>query len=117
MDDSCDGHLDPYEFSKACSDFGVSVDPKDIDGLFKAFDTNRDGRINYNEFVRAIVGPMNPFRTQIAIRAFKSLDYNGDASIRIDDISKRYNASFHPDVKSGKRTEEEVLSEFLETFE
>jgi len=28
-----------------------------------------------------------------------------------------YNAKNHPDVKLGKKTEEEVLSEFLDTFE
>jgi len=28
-----------------------------------------------------------------------------------------YNASKHPDVQSGKKTEEEVLGDFLDTFE
>lgn len=28
-----------------------------------------------------------------------------------------YNAKQHPDVKSGKKNEEEVLGEFLDTFE
>ena len=29
----------------------------------------------------------------------------------------KYDASKHPDVKTGKKTEDEVLKEFLETFE
>ena len=28
-----------------------------------------------------------------------------------------YNAKLHPEVKSGKKTEDEILGEFLETFE
>jgi len=28
-----------------------------------------------------------------------------------------YNARSHPDVKSGKKTEDEILTEFLDTFE
>jgi len=28
-----------------------------------------------------------------------------------------YNAKSHPDVKNGRRTEEEILGEFLDTFE
>jgi hypothetical protein len=28
-----------------------------------------------------------------------------------------YDASRHPDVKTGKKTEDEILIEFLETFE
>jgi hypothetical protein len=39
------------------------------------------------------------------------------ASLDKEDLKRRYDASRHPDVKSGKRTEEEVLKEFLETFE
>ena len=32
-------------------------------------------------------------------------------------MKRFYNASNHPDVKSGKKTEDEVLLDFLETFE
>lgn len=35
----------------------------------------------------------------------------------IEDIKGKYDASKHPDVKAGKKTEDEVLKEFLETFE
>jgi hypothetical protein len=48
---------------------------------------------------------------------FKSLDVNGDGCLSIEDIKGKYNAANHPDVKSGKRTENEILTEFLETFE
>jgi hypothetical protein len=34
-----------------------------------------------------------------------------------EDIKKRYDASRHPDVRTGKKTEDEVHKEFLETFE
>ena len=37
--------------------------------------------------------------------------------LTVDDIKRSYNARMHPDVKSGKRTEDEILTEFLETFE
>ena len=41
-----------------------------------------------------------------------------DVSIKdIKDIRDTYNAKHHPDVKAGKKTEEEVLAEFLDTFE
>ena len=32
------------------------------------------------------------------------------------DLQGVYNAKSYPDVRSGKRTEEEILSEFLDTF-
>lgn len=51
------------------------------------------------------------------LRVFKTLDFTGDGILTLGDIRDKYNASMHPDVKSGKRTEDEVLTEFLETFE
>ena len=35
----------------------------------------------------------------------------------MSDVKKFYNAKNHPDVKQGKRTEDEILAEFLDTFE
>jgi len=117
MDDNGSGSLDPYEFNKAVTDFGIDVETKDLATLFKCFDYTGDGEIDFNEFVRVIVGPMNQFRTNLAIKAFKILDKTGDGIVDIEDIKGSYNASMHPDVKSGKRTENEILMEFLETFE
>lgn len=93
------------------------MDPKDVQGLFKSLDFDGSGTISYNEFVRTVKGPLNQFRTDIVLKAFKQLDRTGDGLLTIDDIKGAYSAACHPDVKSGKRTEDEVLSEFLETFE
>lgn len=60
---------------------------------------------------------MNQFRTNLCIKAFKLLDRTGDGQVTIDDIRGTYNAQMHPDVKSGKRTADEIFTEFLETFE
>ena len=35
----------------------------------------------------------------------------------MSDLKGVYNASNHPDVKAGKKTEDEILCEFLDTFE
>lgn len=74
FDDNGDGTLDQYEFTKAIKDFQVGVDEKDINSLFKSFDYDNNGVIDFNEFIRVMVGPLNNFRTQIVIRAFKLLD-------------------------------------------
>ena len=117
MDDNNSGSLDPYEFNKAITDFGIDIETKDLATLFKCFDYTGNGEIDFNEFVRVIVGPMNQFRTNLAVKAFKILDRTGDGFITLDDIRGTYNAAMHPDVKSGKRTADEIFTEFLETFE
>ena len=117
MDDNNSGSLDLYEFKKGIKDFQIDIDEKDIEGLFKAFDINGNGDIDFDEFIRVVIGPMNQFRTNLVQKAFKIIDFNGDGVLDINDIKGKYDASKHPEVKSGKKTEEEVLKEFLETFE
>ena len=45
------------------------------------------------------------------------LDYQQDGYIDLQDVKRKYNAKRHPDVLKGKRTEDEVLCEFLDSFE
>jgi hypothetical protein len=60
---------------------------------------------------------MNMRRKNIVTLAFKRLDKNGNNSIELEDIKGTYNAANHPDVKMGKKTQDEVLYDFLDTFE
>jgi len=45
------------------------------------------------------------------------LDRDSSGIVDINDIRDVYSAKNHPDVRAGKKTEDEVLDEFLETFE
>lgn len=66
------------EFRKAVNDFGVEIDMQDVDGLFKSMDLDRSGTIDFNEFLRVIVGDMSQFRRNLVERAFRTLDVNQD---------------------------------------
>ena len=76
-----------------------------------------NGTISYDEFLRSIRGPMSMARKKIVAQAFKKLDKDGNGWIDINDVRGVYKADKHPDVKSGKKTEDQILQEFLETFE
>lgn len=56
-------------------------------------------------------------RKRLVDQAFSKIDKDGNGWLDIEDIKGVYNARNHPDVKQGKKTEEEVLLEFIETFE
>lgn len=60
---------------------------------------------------------MNQARKAVVMNAFKKLDKDGNGWIDINDIRGVYNAKKHPDVISGKKTEDDILKEFLATFE
>ena len=60
---------------------------------------------------------MNDYRGSLVLKAFAKLDRNGSGSVDIEDIRGVYNASKHPAVVDGRKTSDQVLGEFLETFE
>jgi Ca2+-binding EF-hand superfamily protein len=117
MDDNNSRSLDKYEFTKAMTDYMLGFTEGEIQKLFQYFDFDRSGAIEFDEFVRAIRGPMNPARQKVVMQCFKKLDRDNSGWIDISDIRGIYVANKHPDVLSGKKTEDQILQEFLETFE
>lgn len=62
MDDNGNGTLDLPEFAKGIIESKLDVTDQDIRTLFAAFDRNRDGTIQYDEFLRVVRGDLNPRR-------------------------------------------------------
>lgn len=111
------GSLDTEEFKKAVNDYKLDVDERDLSNIFKVFDKTGEGRINYGAFMTALIGLMSEFRLNLVAKAFDKIDENEDGLITFDEMKKIFSARFHPDFKSGKKTEEDVNNEFLNTFE
>ena len=97
--------LDKFEFSKAMSDYMLGFSEGEVQTLFAFVDYDRSGLIEYDEFLRAIRGPMNANRKAIVMRAFNKMDADGSGMIDINDIRGVYKADKHPDVMAGKKTE------------
>ncbi len=60
---------------------------------------------------------MNGYRRGYAEKAFKIMDKDRSGVLNIDDLKGTFNGKKHPDVIAGKKTEDEILGEFLDTFE
>ena len=54
MDDNHSLDLCMSEFKKAIRDYRIAVTEADAERLFKIFDTDRSGAINYDEFLRHV---------------------------------------------------------------
>ena len=116
-DDDNSKTIDLKEFKKFCHDYRIPLNENEIQILFNEIDRNGSGKIDYEEFLRGVVGEMNDRRRKIILQVFKIFDKNQNGLVEMDDIRESYNAKLHPDVQSGKKNEEEVLAEFLDTFE
>jgi hypothetical protein len=53
----------------------------------------------------------------LVLEAFQILDADKSGVVELNDIMAKYNGKKHPDVISGKRTESEILAEFMDTFD
>jgi hypothetical protein len=60
---------------------------------------------------------MSQRRKNLVDMAFNILDKDGNGVIEPSDLLDTYDASKHPDVLAGKRTKNEILREFLDTFD
>lgn len=98
-------------------DFRIGMSERQCGQVYGIFDRDGNGEVSYEEFLRLIRGEMNPFRKNLATRVYKIMDIDKSGNLDINDIRQTYNAKQHPAVKEGKKTEDEVLAEFLDTFE
>jgi len=109
--------LDKEEFGEALSFAGLFLSSQDVSFLFRNFDRDNDGNINYDELLHGIQKPLAGKRLEVTKRAFNKLDKDGSGVVDIKDFKLAYDASKHPDVKEGVKTEEQVAMQFLGTFE
>jgi len=111
------GLIENEELLKLLKNYRFDITDIEFRKLFDILDSDRSGKVDFNEFLYGIVGEMNEFRKSLVTKAFMILDKTGNGRVDIDDLRGSFSAKMHPDVKSGKRTEEEVLSDFLDNFE
>ena len=101
MDDNGSRTLEPEEFVKAMHDYGTGFSEHESKVLFAGFDLNKNGTVDYDEFLRFVRGPLNPFRQALVDKAFAIMDRDGNGYIDYNDLKGRYDASYHPEVKAG----------------
>jgi len=116
-DDNGNKQLDKGEFKKGLQDYGLRLTNGEVDLIFKEYDKDGSGSISFDEFLTALRGELNENRKALVKRAYGKLDVTGDGFVRLDDIKQLYNARKHPKVISGEKTVDEVLKEFLNTFD
>jgi Ca2+-binding EF-hand superfamily protein len=117
MDDDGSQSLNKNEFTKAIKELKVGLSDSDIGLLFAYFDRDNSGNVEYNEFLYALRGELNDRRRALVHLAFKILDKDGSGVLEPADVIQIYDTSKHPEVLSKRKTKEQVMREFLDSFD
>jgi Ca2+-binding EF-hand superfamily protein len=117
MDDNGNAQVDVDDFRWGLIDFGITITKEEAQQILKYIDRDGNGTIDFDEFMRFIRGDLNDFRKNLINQAYGKLDVNKDGLVKLDDIAEIYDASKHPDVIQGKKTENEVFLEFMEKWD
>eukprot|EP01012_Entosiphon_sulcatum_P048831 TRINITY_DN67378_c0_g1_i1.p1 TRINITY_DN67378_c0_g1~~TRINITY_DN67378_c0_g1_i1.p1 ORF type:complete len:355 (+),score=85.50 TRINITY_DN67378_c0_g1_i1:163-1227(+) len=109
--------LNADQFQAALHLAGLRLTPDEFQQLARLFDVNADGTVSLTEFYRAIRGGLNQRRQLLVDQVFHKFDLNSSGCVDVQDLRGRYDASRHPAVVQGRRTEAQVLEEFLRIFD
>ena len=104
IDDSGNRKLDKQEFYWGIKDLGVSISKRESEILIEALDTDKDGLVNYDEFLVGVRGCPNERRQEIIDKAFAKFDCDGNGRITGADLAPVFDCSFHPKVINGEMT-------------
>jgi len=108
-------NVDYAEFKKAMGE--MDFNEGEYSALFRFFDRDCNGFISHNEFITGLRGSLNERRRDLVFQAFAVLDKDGSGVVEVKDLVGRYDAKNHPDVLSKKKTEFEILREFMDSFD
>lgn len=87
MDDKGDKKLDVDDFRWGLIDFGIQISKDEAKQILDHFDRNKDGFVNFDEFLVAMRGPLSQARLQWIRKAYAKLDVNGDGLVKLDDLA------------------------------
>jgi len=117
MDFNGNKKLDIGEFEQALAAFGLFPKKVELQALMKFYDVDADGNIGYEEFLRGLRDELTERRKAMVQKAFAMLDKSGTGAIGMSDIAGIYDVSMNPEFLEGRKTREEILTDFLSNFE
>ena len=83
----------------------------------KFYDIDGDGNISYEEFLRGMRDELSARKLEMVEQAFKMLDKDGSGVVEGKDIAHLYDVSHHKEFIEGTKTKDEIINEFLNSFD
>ena len=117
IDENSDKRIQFSEFEKMFKRYRFNLSQTEINNLFNYFDKDGSGYIDYGEFIGGILGDLSKFRKDILKQVFDKIDKDETGTITVGQLREAYNPKEHPLVRQGKRSEDEILGDFIDSLE
>ena len=105
------------DFHNSILETNINIDINSIFDFYNSLDLCDLNVISTDEILRVIRGNLSEERKMIIIEAFAKIDFNRKGFTEITYLKSIYNSSEHPEVKMGRKTENEIFGEFVYTFD
>lgn len=96
----------------------IEMSQTEIENIFNRYSQEENGSfLNFPLFIRAFKKELKDTRLDVVEKAFSYLDRDQTETLFLDDIKLKFNGRNHPEVKLGRKNEDEIITEFLDCFE
>ena len=112
-----DKNISLNDFSDIISASKVIMSDDEINELYNDFADKKTNLLNYEDFLKSLLGNLNPRRQNIVNEAFKKLDVEKGGVIDLSDIKENFNSKNCPLVRAAMMSEEAFFNGFMETFQ
>ena len=104
-------------FINVFKNLGLNIPQNDISNLFNLLDFSQTGKVTIDDIINTIADPMNEHRKLYVVNKFAKMDLEKQGEVRISLLKEKYNPKGHPDVISGKISDEEIYKQFCYTLD
>ncbi len=117
--DAGEGRMSAARLADALSEAGLYLTAAETETVLRWLSTQPDAAsagLDVNSLVDGVRGSLPQGRRALIHAVFRKMDSSASRFVAMDDIAVAFDAEGHPDVRSGRRSAEQVLSEFMTTF-
>ena len=112
-----DQNISLDNFVKIFKNIGLNIPQNDIINFFNLLDFSGTGKVTFDDIINTIVDPMNEHRKLYVVNKFAKLDVEKQGEVKVSLLKEKYNPKGHPNVISGKETDEEIFKQFCYTLD
>ena len=104
-------------FVNLCKNLGINLPQNDIINFFNLLDFSGTGKISIEDIINNILDPISEHRKLYVVNKFAKLDVEKQGEVKVSLLKEKYNPKGHPDIISGKVTDEEIFKQFCYTLD